>query len=58
MLWKTCSFQTEEELFGKDLLRCYATKILDAKYECIDVSNVMDNLTHLNLYQKADLLKL
>jgi hypothetical protein len=25
--------QVEDELFGKDWLDCYATKILDAKYE-------------------------
>ena len=49
--------QTEEEIFGNDWLHCYATKILDAKYEWTDVSNVIDNLTHLNLHQKADLLK-
>ena len=49
--------QTEDELLGKDWLRCYATKILDAKYEWTDVSDVMENLTHLNLHQKADLLK-
>ncbi len=33
---------------------CYATK---AKYEWTDVSDVVDNLTHFNLHQKADLLK-
>ncbi len=36
---------------------CYATKILDAKYELIDVADVMDKLSHLNLHQKVDLLK-
>ncbi len=43
--------QTEDEIIGKDWLRCYATEILDAKYEWTDVSNVVDNLTHLNLHQ-------
>ena len=45
--------QTEDENFGKDWLGCYATKIL----EWTDVRDVVDNLTHLNLHQKADLLK-
>ena len=50
--------QTEDEHLGKEWLCCYATKILDAKYKWTDVSNVVDNLKHLNLHQKADLLKL
>ncbi len=33
--------QTEDEIFGKDWLRYYATKILDAKYEWIDISDVI-----------------
>ncbi len=49
--------QAEDELLGEDWLRCYATEILDAKYDWTDVSDVVDNLTHLNLHQKADLLK-
>ena len=49
--------QAEDELLGEDWLRCYAAEILDAKYKWTDVSDVVDNLTHLNLHQKADLLK-
>ncbi len=48
--------QTEDEIFCKDWLHCYAIKILDAKYEWTDVSDVVDNLTNFNLHQKADLL--
>ena len=49
--------QTEDELLGEHWLHCYATKILDAKYKWTDVSDVVDNLTHLNLHQKPELLK-
>eukprot|EP00956_Cyclotella_meneghiniana_P006711 scaffold8908_cov51-Cyclotella_meneghiniana.AAC.1 len=49
--------QVEEELFGEDWLQCFATAILDAKYEFVSVSQVIDNLTHLNMHQKADLLQ-
>ena len=48
--------QVEDELFGEDWLKCFATKILDAKYERTDVVEVMKGLTHLNAHQKADLL--
>jgi hypothetical protein len=48
--------QVEDELFGEDWLKCFATKILDAKYEKTDVSEVVKELTHLNEHQKADLL--
>jgi hypothetical protein len=44
--------QVEDELFGEDLLKCFATKILDAKYEKTDVVEVMKQLTHLNAHQK------
>ena len=49
--------QCEDELFGKDWLQCYATRILDAKYENTNVRDVVDGLTHLNSQQKADLLE-
>eukprot|EP00956_Cyclotella_meneghiniana_P007437 scaffold10122_cov36-Cyclotella_meneghiniana.AAC.3 len=49
--------QVEEELFGEDWLQCFATAILDAKYEFISVNQVIDNLPHLNMHQKADLLQ-
>jgi hypothetical protein len=48
--------QTEDELLGEDWLNCYATKILDAQYKQMDVTDVVNKLTHLNAHQKADLL--
>jgi hypothetical protein len=48
--------QVEDEIFGEDWLECFATEILDAKYERTDVAEVMKGLTHLNAHQKADLL--
>jgi hypothetical protein len=48
--------QTEDELFGEDWLDCYATEILDTQYEWRDVTDVVNQLTHLNTKQKADLL--
>jgi hypothetical protein len=49
--------QVKEELFGDDWLKCFATKILDAKYEKTDVVEVMKGLTHPYAQQKADLLQ-
>ena len=51
------NIQLKDELFGKDWLQCYATHILDARYEFTDVKDVIDQLTHLNTQQKADLLQ-
>ncbi len=48
--------QVEVKLFSEDWLKCFATKIQDAKYEKIDVVEVMQGLTHLNARQRADLL--
>ncbi len=48
--------QVKDKLFGEDWLKCFATEILDAKYEKTDVAEVMKGLTHLNAHQKADLL--
>jgi hypothetical protein len=48
--------QVEDELFGEDWLKCFAAKILDAKYEKTDVVEVVKGLTHLYAHQKADLL--
>ncbi len=48
--------QVEDEIFGEDWLECFATEILDAKYEKTDVAEVVKGLTHLNAHQKADLL--
>jgi hypothetical protein len=49
--------QVEDELFGEDWLKCFATKILNSKYEKTDVAEVMKGLIHLNVHQKADLLQ-
>ncbi len=48
--------QVEDKLISKDWLECFATKILDAKYERMDVVEVLKGITHLNAHQKADLL--
>jgi hypothetical protein len=48
--------QVEDKIFGEDWLECFATEILDAKYEKTDVAEALKGLTHLNAHQKADLL--
>jgi hypothetical protein len=48
--------QVEDELFGEDWMKCFAAKILDAKYENTDVAEVVKRLTHLNTHHEADLL--
>jgi hypothetical protein len=47
----------EDKIFGEDWLECFATEILDAKYERADVAEVVKGLTHLNTHQKADLVQ-
>ncbi len=49
--------QVKDKLFGKDGLKCFATKILDTNYEKTDVAEVIKGLTHLNVHQQADLLQ-
>jgi hypothetical protein len=49
--------QVEDKIFGEDWLECFATEILDAKYERTDIAKVLKGLTHLNTHQKADLLQ-
>ncbi len=44
--------QVKDELFGEEWLKCFATEILDAKYEKTDVAEVIKGLTHLNAHQK------
>jgi hypothetical protein len=57
MPWKTYfTSKLKMSLFGEDWLKCFATEILDAKYEKTDVVEVVKGLTHLNAHQKADLL--
>ena len=48
--------QQEVELFGMDWYdpTCYAIEILDAKYESVQISDVVNQLEHLNIQQKAD----
>jgi hypothetical protein len=36
---------------------CYATEILDAKYQKVEVDKVINQLNHLSLEQKEDLRK-
>ena len=48
--------QVEDKIFGEDWLECFATEILDAKYEKTDVAEVAKGLTCLTTHQKADLL--
>jgi hypothetical protein len=48
--------QVKDKLFGEDWLKCFVTKILDAKYERTGVVEVAKGLTHLNANQKVNLL--
>ena len=48
--------QLEDELLGDDWLQCFATEILDAKYDFTDVKDVVKTITHLNPQQRADIL--
>ncbi len=51
--------QQEENFFGMDWYNptCYATEILDAKYEKVEVDEAINQLNHLTLEQKEDLRK-
>jgi hypothetical protein len=49
--------QVKDKIFGEDWLECFATEILDTKYEKTDAAEVVKGLTHLNAHQKADLLQ-
>ena len=45
----TYHLQEEEETFGEDWLDCYAIeKILDAKYEQVNIKEVINKQNHLN----------
>ena len=48
--------QLKDEILGEDWLQCYATEILDAKYEWTDVKDVVKGLTHLTQTQQNNLL--
>ncbi len=56
---KIIGVKQEQEVFGMDLYdpTCYATEILDAKYEKVEVDEVINQLDHLTLEQKEDLTK-
>jgi hypothetical protein len=51
--------QQEEALFGIDWYdpTCYAVEILDAKYEKVEIDEVINQLNHLNTEQKDNLRK-
>ena len=48
--------QQEVEFFGMDWYdpTCCAIEILDAKYESVQIDDVVNQLEHLNIQQKAD----
>jgi hypothetical protein len=54
---KTIEIQLENDYFCMDWYdpTCYASEILDAKYEKVIVDDVIDQLDHLNAQQKNDL---
>jgi hypothetical protein len=56
---KIIEVQQEEELFGMDWYdpTCHATEILHAKYERVEVDEVINQLNHITLEQKEDLNK-
>jgi hypothetical protein len=53
----TIEIQLEDDFFVMDWYdpTCYASEILDAKYENVLVDDVIDQLDHLNAQQKNDL---
>jgi hypothetical protein len=54
---ETIKIQLENDFFGMDWYdpTCYASEILDGKYEKVLVDDVIDQLDHLNAQQKTDL---
>jgi hypothetical protein len=54
---ETIEIQLEDDFFGMDWYdpTCYASEILDAKYEKVLVDDVTDQLDHLSAKQKNDL---
>jgi hypothetical protein len=56
---ETIEIQLEDDFFGMEWYdpTCYASEILDAKYEKVLVDDVIDQLDHLNVQQKNDLKK-
>ncbi len=56
---ETMETQLEDDFFGMEWYdpTCYASEILNAKYEEVLVDDVTDQLDHLNTQQKNDLKK-
>jgi hypothetical protein len=54
---ETIEIQLADDFFGMDWYdpTCYASEILDARYEKVLVDDVIDQLDHLNAQQKNDL---
>ena len=54
------AIQQEMEFFGMDWYdpTCYATEVLDAKYEKVQIDDVVNQLHHLNDQQKTDIKQL
>ncbi len=50
--------QVEDDILGEDWLQCFATKILDAKYEWTDITKLVNDMTHLHQTKREDLLSL
>ena len=50
--------QVEDDLLGEDWLQCFATEILDAKYEWTDITKLVNDMAHLDQAKKDDLLSL
>jgi hypothetical protein len=54
---ETIEIQLEDDFFGMDWYSpiCYASEILDTKYEKVLVDDMIDQLDHLNAQHKNDL---
>lgn len=50
--------QHDDEFIGDDWMDCYVSQILDAKYERVDIDDVIKSLSHLTESQKEDLRNL
>ena len=49
--------QVEDDIQVKGWLECFATEILDAKYEWTNVRNVVQQIDHLYQTHKYEILK-
>jgi len=57
VMLNTCIIQEEEEDLGEKLLDSFATPILEAKYEKVDISSVVEQQEHLTKSQRQDLTR-